>query len=273
MRIVISLVTFNNSRLDLDLYERGFRAAARAVLPDAHCRLIYTDNGEPSGIAARIEEAVSLPGQGNVGYGPALHRIVAEAFDNAAADVVVTSNPDGVFHHGCLVRLLARIKEDPVQLLEARQFPSEHPKPYDPRTGATSWASGCCIALSRAVFDAVGNVDPTFWLYLEDVDYSWRARAAGVPVRIVPEALFAHDVTGRTADASARRQMLLSGRVLGRKWGNDKFLQWCERELRRAGESIPTGDVDPLRNVVPVPAAWRQIADFDNPFVFGGQRW
>ena len=273
MRIIVSLVTFNNSRSDLDLYARGLRAAAGAVPPDAHCRLMYVDNGGPSGMAARIDDAVMLPGQGNVGYGPALHRIIAEAFDNANADVVVTSNPDGAFHHACIARMLAVLKGNPAQLLEARQFPSEHPKPYDPATGSTSWASGCCIALSRRVFDAVGNVDPRFWLYLEDVDYSWRVRAAGIPVRLVPDALFAHDVTGRTADASARRHMLLAGRILGRKWGNERFLRWCERRLRRARDPVPAGSEDPLTGVVPVPPSWRRVADFRNQFVFGSQRW
>jgi GT2 family glycosyltransferase len=89
------------------------------------------------------------------------------------------------------VRALA---DESVGVAEARQLPLEHPKDYDPVAGDTSWASTCCIVVRRSVFDALGGFDhDTFPLYCDDVDFSWRVRAAGHRVVVAPFATVFHD--------------------------------------------------------------------------------
>ena len=271
-RTVVTVVTFNNSPQQLALYARALKIAASEAATRCETALLYLDNGAESGLRDQVGFAHHLPNDANVGYGPALAKLLEHAFGPLQADLVVTSNPDGAFHHACIATLAARAAAAPGQLLEARQFPDEHPKGYDPQSGDTPWASGCCVAISRTVFTSVGNVDPLFWLYLEDVDYAWRARARGIPVRTVHDALYAHDVAERPSSEVARRQMLLSGRRLGIKWRNARFTRECERLLRAEFPTELSG-MEAVETIEPIPAAWTRVADFRHYFSFARTRW
>ncbi len=88
-------------------------------------------------------------------------------------------NPDGMLHRDLLVEMLQCAERYPDSLIEARQFPEEHPKPYDPETGLTTWASGACMLIPRRVYETIGGFDENIFMYMEDVDLSWRARGAG----------------------------------------------------------------------------------------------
>jgi GT2 family glycosyltransferase len=45
------------------------------------------------------------------------------------------------------------------------------------------WASGCCLLVRRQVLDKLHGLDPSFFLYYEDVDLCLRARRLGWEVR------------------------------------------------------------------------------------------
>jgi|SRR3990172_313966 len=52
--------------------------------------------------------------------------------------------------------------------------------------------SGCAFAIRREIFEELGSFDPDFFLYLEDVDLSWRARLAGYKIMYVPTSIVYH---------------------------------------------------------------------------------
>src|SRR5262249_49586188 len=103
---------------------------------------------------------------------------------------------------------------------EARQLPHEHPKDYDPVTGETAWCSGACVLLRRAAFDAVGGFDPAYFLYGEDVDLSWRLRAAGWRLRYVPRATVRHFTYARPGET---KPVQLYGATLGNLYLRTRF--------------------------------------------------
>lgn len=81
-----------------------------------------------------------------------------------------------------------------VGIVESRQIPLEHPKTFEEGTGNTSWASTACAMTTREAFDKVGGFDSeTFFLYCDDVDYSWQLRLAGYRVVYEPAARLFHD--------------------------------------------------------------------------------
>jgi hypothetical protein len=60
----------------------------------------------------------------------------------------------------------------------------------------TGFVSGCSMLISRSVLEKVGLLAECFQpIYVEDVDYSLRAKAAGFPVMIAPSAVCYHRVS------------------------------------------------------------------------------
>lgn len=45
--------------------------------------------------------------------------------------------------------------------------------------GAVDWVAGACMALTRAGYARVGGLDESTFMYGEEMDWCWRARAAG----------------------------------------------------------------------------------------------
>ena len=89
------------------------------------------------------------------------------------------------------------------------------------------WVSGCFMLVRRRVFEALGGLDEGYFLQLEDVDFCWRARAAGL--RVVVDPRFAFEHAGHLAYAR-------SGRSLARDFraGKVRFLERSGRPVAAA---------------------------------------
>ncbi len=125
----------------------------------------------------------------NLGHGGGHNRLAPLV----ATDLILFLNPDAMVGPEALEALLIACNAG-VGAVDGRQLPLEHPKDFDAVTGATSWASGACLLTPRAAFSAVGGFDDdTFFLYCDDVDYSWRVALAGYRVRHEPAARVFHD--------------------------------------------------------------------------------
>jgi N-acetylglucosaminyl-diphospho-decaprenol L-rhamnosyltransferase len=203
----------------------------------------------------------------NPGFGAGHNVLMREAFAKAEVAAYVCVNPDAVLHPECVAELVAEWKrQDRPGLVEATQFPDEHPKIYDALSHRTPWCAGCVLLVTRPLFEAVGGFDEQLFLYCEDVDYSWRARGAGFGTFIAPRALAHHYADGRARDP--RRHMLASGAYLGRKYGDASFERSCGKEYR----TLSGGALE-----VPAPAEVsaraRAVADFTHGFSFAEARW
>ena len=108
----------------------------------------------------------------------------------------------------CLANLLrlSRAVSD-AALIEADAFPVGHPKWFDPISLDTAWVSGAAFLIPAGLFERVGGFDERFHMYCEDVDLSWRVRAAGAQTLVCPTAHFFDDVVprfGRDRSSSAQ---------------------------------------------------------------------
>jgi GT2 family glycosyltransferase len=146
---------------------------------------------------ARLEAVVTTAGGGfhyevfgeNLGHGGGHNRLAP----STSSDLLLILNPDAQVGPDTIGRLAETVTGD-IALADGRQLPLEHPKDYDPVTGDESWASGACSMTVRLVFEAVGGFDhDTFFMYCDDVDYSWRVRLAGHRVVFAPSARVFHD--------------------------------------------------------------------------------
>jgi N-acetylglucosaminyl-diphospho-decaprenol L-rhamnosyltransferase len=276
LKAIVGVTTFANSSMQLQRFARSFELACAEAPAGSLIDAVCVDNSGEAGLSAFVPTATSFRSDVNTGFAAATNRLMRCAFEEHGADVFVTANPDGAFHHQALGRLLEFHRRFPTSLVEAIQFPEEHPKIYDPVSFETPWCSACCLLIPRTVYEAIGPLDTSFFMYMEDVDYSWRARVAGLSSRVCPNALFAHDFLGRSPDPVVDRRLLASARYLAWKWRDGTAQRDFEVALRRQGlvrssaelPALPTED----RRVAKADA--ERVADFrDRHFAFAPCRW
>ena len=151
--------------------------------------LIHDNSGDPRTFAdiesiARMREGGAFEtvtverSPTNIGFGRG-HNANAARGDSP---FLLVLNQDCVLEPGALkglVEAACRSAAD-VAAWEMRQIPYEHPKGYDPVTLETPWVSGAAALFRRDAFEAVDGFEPRIFMYGEDVDLSWRLRAAGM---------------------------------------------------------------------------------------------
>ena len=261
---------FESSPAELERLARSLDAAE--LPPDLQVEVGALDNSPQRSLQPVV---LALLGQGtyvwtgeNRGFGATHNLGMRDAF-SAGADGYLCLNPDAVLHPRCLEELWTTATLPETGLVDARTFPEEHPKPYDPETGETPWCTGTALLVRPAAFTASGGFDEALFMYGEDVDLSWRVRAAGFLLRTAPGALVQHWVEHRPLTLERELRVLRSAAYLGRKWGDDDFASRYERLFRaRAGRPLEF-ETPPSR----VPAAASQVADLTHGVRFARSRW
>jgi len=72
---------------------------------------------------------------------------------------------------------------------------------YD-KTKAVDFANFCCVLIKREVIDKIGLLDPAYFLYWEDADFSHRAQMAGFKQVFVPQSKVWHKSSGSSGSGS-----------------------------------------------------------------------
>jgi hypothetical protein len=65
---------------------------------------------------------------------------------------------------------------------------------------------GCGMLIRRQVFERIGMLDSSYFLYMEDMDFCLRARAAGYRLLFVPQAQMWHQGSASTVQNPALRK-------------------------------------------------------------------
>jgi GT2 family glycosyltransferase len=270
-RVCIGIVAF---RPELTQVRRAVMSAQRAL---ARCgehlaaEIRVVDHGGTLKTSDLPHGVELISPARNEGFGLGHNRCMQAAF-SAGADCYIAANPDGAFHPDCLRFMLAmHCAQQGRALIEAQQFPEEHPKYYDPVSLSTPWVSGACLLIPRSLWEQTGGFDPAFFLYCEDVDLSWTARRLGFKVLMCPAALFWHDVSGRTHENWRWRHMLISGRYLAHKWGDAAFRAWTEQQLVD-GFALKLRELPALDDLATTHDG-KGITEFRRGFHFAPVRW
>lgn len=198
-----------------------------------------------------------------IGFAEA-HNILASKVENPCFIII---NPDCIFHDSSIDNLLESYKnqsKNPVGIVEGRQWPFEHPKEYSELTLKTPWASGAFCLFDTELYKKIGGMDERFFLYLEDVDISWRMWIEGASVIYEPSAVVTHftggqfyrgDIVENEKYYSIRNFLLIMRKFFGRS-GEERALKMLdtfpEKELVSAAISDVNQnfkDFKPLENI------------------------
>ena len=174
----------------------------------------------------------------------------------AGADFVLVINNDARLHEGALSVMLAAFERDasvgiigPAILnedgsLQALGPAIGFPLRIDETAGSTNpdFVTWACVLVSRRLLETVGVLDETFFMYWEDVEFGYRARAAGFGVAIAPDATVAHAVSSSHSIAGDRVQ-LYSAYGLGRVAARQRhfLLASVIRATLRVGKRVAAG--------------------------------
>lgn len=168
------LVLLHNSRAWIPGFLAGLRRISIPVT------IYILDNDSSDGCADAVaHELAGLPfrihlfrSPRNNGFAGGMNRLARQS----SAEFMFILNPDTEMEEGCLEKLVSRAESDSrIAICEARQYPREHPKTFDPVSGETSWCSGAAALIRRAAFDDAGGFDERlYFMYCEDIDLSWR---------------------------------------------------------------------------------------------------
>jgi len=208
-----------------------------ATLPHATERpvtVIMADNGSTDGApeeaVQRYPNALLLHTGGNLGYGTAVNRAVAEISNvSECSDFFVVANPDVQWGPRSIDVLLEAAERWPragslgplIRDPDSSVYPSARHLPSlirggmhavvgpfwksnpwtaeyrqertEPSERPVGWLSGSCLLLRRSAFDEVSGFDERYFMYMEDVDLGDRLGRAGWQNVYVPSAEILHD--------------------------------------------------------------------------------
>ena len=97
--------------------------------------------------------------------------------------------------------VLLGLADAPILRREAERYYGRH-EPGPPRD--VQQLPGTCLMFRRTALEAIGGFDERFFVYCEDVDWSWRAIDAGWRLVYVPEVEIVHEKAVASRAASSR---------------------------------------------------------------------
>jgi GT2 family glycosyltransferase len=267
---VTAVVLGWNGRDDTLACLRSLRGATYPELSVVVVDNASTDGG-PDAVAAEFSEVRLIRLDENRGFAGGVNAGVAAALA-ADADHVLLLNNDAIVDPG-FVEPLVDALEPGVGAACSQVLDADGSRiwyagaDYDPRRGHqgrhtgygappipagvdpydTDRACGAAMLVPRAALEDVGLLDEALFAYAEDVDWSVRARRAGLRIVVVPASTVRHRVSSSTGGASSpdslyyalRNGLAVAERVapLGR-WGT----------LRRRAEAAGAFSVQALRS-------------------------
>lgn len=130
---------------------------------------------------------------------------LVDAFDEAWVGIAVPKilymdDPGRIWYAGGIVRPATGLfRHEGIRLADGPRFSQE---------GPTGYATGCCLAMRRGDFEALGGFDEGFGMYGEDVDLSMKVRTTGRIVKYQPSSRIWHRVSASSGGEMALGKQL-----------------------------------------------------------------
>lgn len=211
---VAILVVGYNSRSYLDDCLRSIKESSYR-----NWKVFFIDNGSTDNTLSYVEknypEVTVVANNRNLGFAAANNLAAGRAIE-AGYEYIFLLNPDTVLDSKCVEHLVARaqptvILQPLILLFNQRKtdlintagnvlhylgmsYVGNYKNNFRETACATNpaLASGAAMFIPAKIIQKIGLFDETYFMYHEDVDFSWRARIAGYSITLVSEALVWH---------------------------------------------------------------------------------
>ena len=156
-------------------------------------------------------------------------------FKECDTEYLMVYNPDIVVAPDYFITMMEHYISDnsgKIGMVEARQTPIEHPKSYNPTTLEELWGAMACVIIPSEVYRELGGLDEdNFFMYCDDVDFSWRVRLSGRKIKYSPNSPVFHghrlDSFGKLVASEAEKYYSAeSALLMAYKWSNEKRLKY-----------------------------------------------
>lgn len=263
--LIVVTVTYSPG-LHLDRF-----LASLSHATDRPVTVVMADNGSTDGAPeealARYPNARLLRMSGNLGYGSAINRAVAEYVnDSDNNDFFVVANPDVQWGPRSIDIMLEAAGRWPragslgplIRDPDGSVYPSARHQPslvrggmhavvgpfwksnpwtaeyrqerQEPSERPVGWLSGSCLLLRRSAFEEISGFDERYFMYMEDVDLGDRLSLAGWQNVYVPSAEVLHAKGHATGKDPARN--LAAHHTSTYTFLADRYPRWWQGPLR-----------------------------------------
>jgi GT2 family glycosyltransferase len=178
--------------------------------------VIVVDNASSDGTAEAVTGVELIRNDRNLGYAGGMNIGIQAALHRGAESILLLNN-DVEVEPGAIAALAASTGGTgavcPVVVFaDAPERVWYAGASFDPRRGyngrqrteigetavETERICGAAVLIPRATFESVGSFDEPLFAYLEDADWSLRAREAGLPLLVTPAGRVRHKVSAST---------------------------------------------------------------------------
>jgi GT2 family glycosyltransferase len=196
--------------------------------PDAVVVVVdnYTSETERDAVASLVARRgwTLVAPRTNLGFGAGMNLGVDTAA-RAGAQAFLLINPDATLGNASLHLLRVAVEQNPMTVVAPRILRSDGSTWFagaivrmeDGETkgrrhasaalppGERRWLTGACLLISLELWQASGGFDDRYFLYWEDVDFSFRVEAAGGALEVMEEATAIHDEGGTQGSGRGAR--------------------------------------------------------------------
>ncbi len=163
--------------------------------------------------------------------------------EHCKCEYMLIMNPDVILSPNIFEEMFLPFEiDEEVGMVEARQTPIEHSKEYHLITGETEWATTACALFPKRLFDKVGKFDnETFFLYCDDVDFSWKIRLEGYKIIYQPKAVCFHakkvSLDGKWQPTEAEKYYSAESAVfMAYKWSHNDRVKYLLDLFSKGGD-------------------------------------
>ncbi|HEX6050835.1 MAG TPA: glycosyltransferase family 2 protein [Gemmatimonadaceae bacterium] len=258
--IAVAVVSYNT--------REHLRRCLASVAAEGAPETVVVDNGSTDGsiemLRNEFPDVILVVDESNPGYGGAANAAIARC----RAPYVLLLNSDTELRHGALQVLRQYLDDHPRAGMvgprlrnpdgtlqrSIHQFPSplitlldyswvgwavvripgvralySRSDPHD-RARAVPWVVGAALAIRRSAFQDVGGFDPSYFMYFEEVDLSYRLRHAGWETHFAPVTDVIH--AGGASTRQQRSRMLTQQMAAAMRF-SERYQSWLSVHATR----------------------------------------